>query len=775
MPVLFTDPYDVSPTQDGWDTIDISPYVPSNAAVAIVRLSHNNGSQLSCDVRTPGETYDPVAGSQLCTSGQIPAFCGIVDQEIDIYCQTYTKGYYYLEGYFKDSEATILSSRVDITPSVDAGNYQSIDVSSYVPAGKNIAIVQMVNAYDYSCSFYIRPTGSSDNLFDRSYENQLNYVLVPLDESRTFEVKNGRADNTLLLVGYVNEGLSLKTNALDVTTGGTGSYVDIDLSGDAPEGAEAAIIWVQNADAASRKYYAIRHYDSITDIYNFIFRFTGSFVVPLNESNVFKTKRSDTDIKTYVLGYFGAPPPDIPPNEAKFYGSPQFPNMSAYGLGLTGVVASGAIEFPSMLGFSSFYMEDDPLAFPMMLCSGNGFWYDPNLMQFPMMTCVGYMENEQAVLSGEFPAMTAEGEGITGEVASGEAAFPMMDITAAWYDILTGTLEFPNMECTITMLAGGVASLEKSFPMLTSQGNMLVGQVASGEEAFPMMGIDIPFHIVISLQFPEMTAVGTGITGEVASGSNQFPMMVSSINVITGSATASLLKFPMMEFNGNMLVGQVGSINKAFPLISILGSGLTGTVASGSFAFPMMIITSSGHPAYVLNGTLVFPLMGMEAFGYQTVAESINSFMVNLKTGAVTKTGYPFRGMAFNGSNYLGCNSSGIYTIGGSNFNNSNIDAYFTTGLMDLGIPQLKRLTDGYITLKNAGTYQLHLKTDDGNWNTYTFTDASASTHTEKCQFGRGAKGRYWQLKFVNQGGADFEIQSLELISQTLRKRMRGK
>jgi hypothetical protein len=150
------------------------------------------------------------------------------------------------------------------------------------------------------------------------------------------------------------------------------------------------------------------------------------------------------------------------------------------------------------------------------------------------------------------------------------------------------------------------------------------------------------------------------------------------------------------------------------------------------------------------------------------VEESYRSVTVNLKnTGISEYQDFGFNSVCVFGGFHLGANGDGIYSLDGDRDSDAEIDAEVRTGVvLDPASPAKKRMTDAYLSIKTDGDYIFGTISDRNVIHEYQAEDGKTSMHNGKVDLGRGILSNYWGVSLRNVDGADFELQSIELITQ---------
>ena len=239
------DAVNISPASTGWQTVDVSAYVPSTATGVIVEYRHHHGGINGATMHRKYGSTDNFS-TTLYTSGgvHIIQFCGLdVDKKFEMYPAYYYEFLfkYYLVGYFQN-EATFFTNSIDVGPTASPSSvtYYDIDVSANVPVGTKAVILSLGSDLPNTYYVSVRAKGSTD--VPGTYATQERCQIVKLDSSRIFEGYRNHINSKIQMIGYFTSG-NFKINKLDKSTASTGSWVDVDCSGDSDSvGMNTAIV-----------------------------------------------------------------------------------------------------------------------------------------------------------------------------------------------------------------------------------------------------------------------------------------------------------------------------------------------------------------------------------------------------------------------------------------------------------------------------------------------------------------------------------------------------
>jgi hypothetical protein len=201
-----------------------------------------------------------------------------------------------------------LSAPVDVTPGTTSA-WTDVDASSNVPAGATGVIVQMLNTSGATTYHYgVRNNGSSDTFMLGAQKTAIaggaSFFMVGCDGSRIFEVYMENAAVKTYLLGYTTAGVTFFTNATDKSTGTTGSYVDIDISGDTGAStAIGAVFIVKNTSSTARSMQLRKNGSGDNRYTNLMSGWATAGIIGVDGSEICEQKISNTAVDMYLVGY----------------------------------------------------------------------------------------------------------------------------------------------------------------------------------------------------------------------------------------------------------------------------------------------------------------------------------------------------------------------------------------------------------------------------------------------------------------------------------------
>jgi len=168
----------------------------------------------------------------------------------------------------------------------------------------------------------------------------------------------------------------------------------------------------------------------------------------------------------------------------------------------------------------------------------------------------------------------------------------------------------------------------------------------------------------------------------------------------------------------------------------------------------------------ITSGTLSFDSSG-------TGSDENYTFVMNTVTKGISEyTNYKFNSL----SGDYAAKDEGIYQISGIQDEGIGIEALLKTGLIDFDSNIQKQVPYAYVGLNKAGSLMLKtIVTYKGKRKERWYKvnpRAVDATDTIRVNMGKGIKSRYWQFELTNFEGADFELDSIELLPLQLKRRI---
>ncbi len=239
MPTFLATPLEITPGSAGsWEDIDISPHVGIDAgsiALAYLQVTNPSSTDHAWGVRKNGSTDD--IRNFLEDTGHTWAVIAVDGSDIfEANLDNISDLHIWLMGYATTAEAGNLTNFVDISISV-IDTWTDTDISSHT--GGDTAILAAVFLRDTggAVTHGLRENGSTD---DRRASpivgsNYLGAVMA-CDSNEIFEAWTSATSLEMYLTGWLTSNFTSIVNAIEHSTGTTGSYQETDLSADIPTG-----------------------------------------------------------------------------------------------------------------------------------------------------------------------------------------------------------------------------------------------------------------------------------------------------------------------------------------------------------------------------------------------------------------------------------------------------------------------------------------------------------------------------------------------------------
>ncbi len=305
-----------------------------------------------------------------------------------------------------------------------------------------------------------------------------------------------------------------------------------------------------------------------------------------------------------------------------------------------------------------------------------------------------------------------------------ESAFVPIDPTGV-------TFEFPLFMCAAVALPGSVAEVDVEFPLFSC----LASNYAYGEASVSMPLFDCLAYVEEDLLSVPVIDLG---------------ILFSWFDIsVEGDATPTVTYDVTFTSTMGISSTMTGSL-------SMLESILASLTIGGSMA-GLLSLNGSIVVRLVMSDAMIAAIEGSGAVPSEQV------WVLNLDSGATSRyTDYGFNSyLTLNGKQY-GVADDGLYELGTSDDNGDNIDASLRLAVSQLDSVKEKRQFSAYAAVSSDDVMLLKVVVDGGTEYIYEARSSSTSMQTHRFDLGRGLRGTHWQFTVANNGGADFDLQSLE-------------
>lgn len=157
------------------------------------------------------------------------------------------------------------------------------------------------------------------------------------------------------------------------------------------------------------------------------------------------------------------------------------------------------------------------------------------------------------------------------------------------------------------------------------------------------------------------------------------------------------------------------------------------------------------------------------------LADTFSAWVFNTqKLGVGQYSNYPFNSMFKLGGNYFGVSETGIELLDGASDLGKPIPALVLSGVSNLGTDMRKVLTDAYLEVRSQGDMEVTLIYNERLAITQTtdLIDGKDGIYFKRLKMPRGADGTHIQVQVTNVDGADFDLQTIRLITQPKSRRL---
>ena len=224
------DRVDVTPgVLDSWEDVACSSYIPVGATGVILYIQ-TVGSAYTQDFglrkKGSGDGYNNIwegnhhEWALIGVDGDRIFQCYVGDADIKVYLVGYT-----------GSGVTFFTNRTDVSPAV--GSWVEVDLSGNgVPANAIGAIFEIYGGGIGPYEIGLRPPTSSEDT--RKYGCKRTFLGITGCSSQKVDLYRQNDAAKFYLIGYITDGATFLDTSVDKSLAATGSWEEIDCSGDAP-------------------------------------------------------------------------------------------------------------------------------------------------------------------------------------------------------------------------------------------------------------------------------------------------------------------------------------------------------------------------------------------------------------------------------------------------------------------------------------------------------------------------------------------------------------
>jgi hypothetical protein len=232
-----------------------------------------------------------------------------------------------------------------------------------------------------------------------------------------------------------------------------------------------------------------------------------------------------------------------------------------------------------------------------------------------------------------------------------------------------------------------------------------------------------------------------------------------------GNDQASLFS-PIISFD---------SINGEYELIVVMNSviGVLATLVVERQVLALMESLLTSNTTMMVAQILTSVMSSLIQVGTSfPLTGDTSIWVVNSDTTASSRyENFNFNSYAKLGDAYYGMAPDGLYSLNGEDDSGVLVDAMLSFGKRNFGTSFLKRAANAYIGVSSGGTMYLKVLVE-GKEYVYRIRGNDPNLKAQRFDLGKGLRSTYFEFELYNQGGADFELDSVEFVAAVLQRRI---
>lgn len=235
-------------------------------------------------------------------------------------------------------------------------------------------------------------------------------------------------------------------------------------------------------------------------------------------------------------------------------------------------------------------------------------------------------------------------------------------------------------------------------------------------------------------------------------------------------------RLPLFEKSGDFAANNTYTGEWVLPFFQGSGEHAAGSVFSGAWALPLWEKSGvTGSPFF--SGSWSLPLFQATGRFEAAITATFRGWPVNLKNAALTEyDSWAFNSLAFFNGEYLAAGDDGIFALSGDDDDGEDIEATVRLALSDLGVENVKRLPDVYLSYRSAGELVLRVVVDGGLTYEYPVEPTGKEgMYTVRAKVGKGLQSNYWCFEFSNRAGAAFDLDAIRARPEILSRIVGGR
>lgn len=346
--------------------------------------------------------------------------------------------------------------------------------------------------------------------------------------------------------------------------------------------------------------------------------------------------------------------------------------------------------------------------------------------------------------------------------------------TVVGYSLTVTTANY--LQASLPVVTGyfHAVGIEAALPALRASMSGTVGTGAQLSASTPRLTASFSGNAGgLSTRVPSLAAAFSGTVGQFVSLTPSLPRLTAAFAASSGLQTALALQLrpPTVAFAGT--VGVVGAVSASIKL-SASFAGTTGKLAVLSAKTPALRGSFSAGQGITATMAARLPRLLAQLHG-DIPRTQIDTLVVATATMTTVRyAAYPYNSFAAFGGKYLAAGPGGLFQIdAGADDAGTQIDAYVETGLMDFNNPQIKRMSDVYLSGRSELPVKVTLEADEKPVGSYTVAPLSVQTLRQRRGLvGKGGRGRYWKARIENTGGGALEIDDVHFEAAITARRI---
>jgi len=264
--------------------------------------------------------------------------------------------------------------------------------------------------------------------------------------------------------------------------------------------------------------------------------------------------------------------------------------------------------------------------------------------------------------------------------------------------------------------------------------------------------------------------------------SGRLPFLSGSLHGKIGEIGSFKGKIPFLKTSGfNGFANAIATFSGRLPYFKGEFSGLSGSIGSFSGTLPLILTPSSFIDNRNRRGTfgITLPLL-LGTFHGDVIPITFNrkAIIMHLFSHAVSEyKNYNFNSLAhFNGV-FLGGNEKGLYSLGGDDDLGIPIQSLIRSGVIDFVMKSIRNLPkEVWASYRSDGQMEFIVEEDEHHSFKHILDEQSigiAEARPGGKSLGKGYKGRFYRFTFKNLGGADFDLESIRVLGQPIKRKVR--